>query len=145
MFLIYMVGGVCSAFTRPALGRWLIAWAASRLCGLIIVASFVTLAIANAGRLPVWMVLVLAACSSRSPADGSFRSSHPLFAVPSRRRGSFMSLTSCTRDLTSGSLQVSVAGCYEIFYGTARPITTSSAGLPLLSVSSAFGSQVEST
>jgi predicted MFS family arabinose efflux permease len=104
LFLIYMVGGVCSAFTAPAFGRLADRVGRFRVfAGLIIVASFVTLAIANAGRLPVWMVLVLAGMFFTF-ASGRFVPGQAILslAVPSRRRGSFMSLTSCTRDLTSG-------------------------------------------
>jgi predicted MFS family arabinose efflux permease len=104
LFLIYMVGGICSAFTAPAFGRLADRVGRFRVfAGLIIVASFVTLAIANAGRLPVWMVLVLAGMFFTF-ASGRFVPGQAILslAVPSRRRGSFMSLTSCTRDLTSG-------------------------------------------
>jgi MFS transporter, DHA1 family, inner membrane transport protein len=104
LFLIYMVGGVCSAFTAPAFGR--LADRVGRFkvfAALIVIASLVTLTIANAGQLPVWIVLVLAGAFFTF-ASGRFVPGQAILslAVPSRRRGSFMSLTSCTRDLTSG-------------------------------------------
>lgn len=104
LFLIYLVGGVCSALTAPAFGRLADRVGRFRVfAGLIVVASLVTLAIANAGRLPVWTVLVLAGLFFTF-ASGRFVPGQAILslAVPSRRRGSFMSLTSCTRDLTSG-------------------------------------------
>ncbi|TAK97535.1 MAG: MFS transporter [Verrucomicrobia bacterium] len=104
LFLIYMVGGVCSALTAPRFGRLADRIGRFRVfAGLIVVASFVTLTIANSGRLPVWGVLVLAGLFFTF-ASGRFVPGQAILslAVPSRRRGSFMSLTSCTRDLTSG-------------------------------------------
>ncbi len=104
LFLIYMVGGVCSAFTAPAFGRLADRVGRFRVFAvLIIVASLVTIAISNSRNLPVWGVLVLAGLFFTF-ASGRFVPGQAILslAVPSRRRGSFMSLTSCTRDLTSG-------------------------------------------
>ena len=104
LFLIYMVGGVCSALTAPAVGR--LADRVGRFqvfAVLIVAASLITLAIANSGHLPVWGTLVLAGLFFTF-ASGRFVPAQAILslAVPARRRGSFMSLTSCTRDLTSG-------------------------------------------
>jgi len=104
LFLIYMVGGVCSALTAPAFGRLADRVGRFRVFAVLIaVASLVTLAISNSGRLPVWGVLVLAGLFFTF-ASGRFVPAQAILslAVPARRRGSFMSLTSCTRDLTSG-------------------------------------------
>ena len=70
---------------------------------LIVAASLVTLAIANSGQQPVWGTLVLSGLFFTF-ASGRFVPGQAILslAVPARRRGSFMSLTSCTRDLTSG-------------------------------------------
>lgn len=104
LFLVYLVGGVCSALTAPRFGR--LADRIGRLRvfgGLITIASIVTLAISNAGPLPVWGALVLGGLFFTF-ASGRFVPGQAILslAVPSQRRGSFMSLTSCTRDLTSG-------------------------------------------
>jgi MFS transporter, DHA1 family, inner membrane transport protein len=104
LFLIYMVGGVCSAFTAPLFGRLADQLGRFRVFAvLIVVASIVTLLISNSGVLPVWGVLTLAGLFFTF-ASGRFVPGQAILslAVPSRRRGSFMSLTSCTRDLTSG-------------------------------------------
>jgi len=104
LFLIYMVGGVCSALTAPTIGRLADRVGRFRVFAILIAAaSLVTLAIANSGRLPVWGVLVLAGLFFTF-ASGRFVPGQAILslAVPARRRGSFMSLTSCTRDLTSG-------------------------------------------
>lgn len=104
LFLIYMVGGVCAALTAPAIGHLADRVGRFRVFAMLIAAaSLVTLAIANSGRLPVWGVLVLAGLFFTF-ASGRFVPGQAILslAVPARRRGSFMSLTSCTRDLTSG-------------------------------------------
>ncbi len=104
LFLIYLVGGVCSAFTAPLFGRLADRHGRLRIFALLIVAaSLTTLAIANSGRLPVWGSLALAGFFFTF-ASGRFIPGQAIMslAVPARRRGAFMSLTSCARDLTSG-------------------------------------------
>jgi predicted MFS family arabinose efflux permease len=104
LFLIYMVGGVCSAFTAPLFGKLADRLGHRRIYTmLIVVACAVTLVLTNSGPLPVWAVLLLAG-SFFTFASGRFIPAQAILslAVPARRRGSFMSLSSCTRDLTSG-------------------------------------------
>lgn len=104
LFLVYFVGGVCSACTAPFFGRLADRLGRLRVFALLIgVACIVTLLIANSGALPVWAVLVLAGLFFTF-ASGRFVPGQAILslAVPSKQRGSFMSLTSCTRDLTSG-------------------------------------------
>jgi MFS family permease len=95
---------VCSAFTAPLFGRLADRHGRLRIFALLIVAaSLTTLAIANSGRLPVWGSLALAGFFFTF-ASGRFIPGQAIMslAVPARRRGAFMSLTSCARDLTSG-------------------------------------------
>lgn len=104
LFMVYMVGGVCSAFTAPLCGRLADKYGRLRVFAiLIVVACGVTLWLANSGVLPVWGVLVSAGLFFTF-ASGRFVPAQAILslAVPAQRRGSFMSLTSCTRDLTSG-------------------------------------------
>jgi len=111
LFLIYMVGGICSALTAPLCGRLADKFGRLRVFAiLIVVASCVTLWISNSGPLPVWAVLISAGLFFTF-ASGRFIPAQAIvsLAVPSQRRGSFMSLTSCTRDLTSG-LTSSIGG-----------------------------------
>jgi MFS family permease len=70
---------------------------------LVAIASGVTLWIANTGPMPVWAILIMAGMFFTF-ASGRFIPGQAIvsLAVPSQRRGSFMSLASCTRDLTSG-------------------------------------------
>jgi predicted MFS family arabinose efflux permease len=104
LFLIYMVGGICSALTAPLFGRLADKFGRLRVFAILIaVACAVTLWISNSGPLPVWAVLISAGMFFTF-ASGRFIPAQAIvsLAVPSQRRGSFMSLTSCTRDLTSG-------------------------------------------
>ena len=104
LFLIYLIGGVCSAFTAPMFGKMADRRGHMRVYTfLIVVACVVTLMLTNAPQLPVWAVLILAA-GFFTFASGRFVPAQAIvsLAVPARRRGSFMSLSSCTRDLTTG-------------------------------------------
>ncbi len=104
LFLIYMVGGICSALTAPFCGKLADRFGRLREYAILIgVACAVTLWISNSGPMPVWAVL-LSAGLFFTFASGRFIPAQAILslAVPAKRRGSFMSLTSCTRDLTSG-------------------------------------------
>jgi predicted MFS family arabinose efflux permease len=104
LFLVYFVGGICSACTAPFFGRLADRLGRLRVFTILIfVACVVTLIIALSGKMPVWAVLILAGLFFTF-ASGRFVPGQAIMslAVPSKRRGSFMSLTSCTRDLTSG-------------------------------------------
>ena len=99
LFLIYFVGGVCSAFTAPICGRLADRFGRLRIFGILIcVACAVTLWISNSGLMPVWAVLISAGLFFTF-ASGRFIPAQAILslAVPAKRRGSFMSLTSCTR------------------------------------------------
>ncbi len=104
LFLIYFVGGVSSAFTAPLCGRLADRFGRLRVFAILIgVASAVTFWISNSGPMPVWAVLISAGLFFTF-ASGRFIPAQAIvsLAVPATRRGAFMSLTSCTRDLTSG-------------------------------------------
>jgi predicted MFS family arabinose efflux permease len=111
LFLVYLTGGVATVFTAPVTGRLADALGRRRVftC-LVAVACVVTLILTNAGRLPVWAVLVLAA-GFFVFASGRFIPGQAIMtlAVPASRRGAFMSLSGCARDLAMG-LAASVGG-----------------------------------
>ncbi len=102
--LVYMIGGALSVVTAPYVGRLADRHGRQRVftC-MVIAASVVILAIANAGPLPVWGTLALAGLFFVF-ASGRFVPGQAIvtLAVPSSRRGSFLSLSSCARDLASG-------------------------------------------
>lgn len=104
LFLVYLIGGALSVFTAPRVGRLADRHGRHRVFTyMVLAASVVILAIANAGPLPVWATLVLAGLFFVF-ASGRFVPGQAIvtLAVPSSRRGAFLSLTSCARDLASG-------------------------------------------
>ena len=70
---------------------------------MVIAASVIVLTIANAGALPIWVTLTIVGLFFTF-GSGRFVPGQAIvtLAVPSSRRGAFLSLTSCTRDLVSG-------------------------------------------
>ena len=104
LFLIYMVGGICSALTAPLCGKLADRYGRLKIFAILVaVAALVTLWIANSGPMPVWAILISAGMFFTF-ASGRFIPGQAILslAVPAKRRGAFMSLSSCTRDLTSG-------------------------------------------
>ena len=104
LFLVYFIGGVVSVFTAPKVGKLADRYGRHRVFTImVLVASVVILAMANAGPLPVWATLTLAGFFFMF-ASGRFVPGQAIvtLAVPSSRRGAFLSLTSCARDLASG-------------------------------------------
>jgi predicted MFS family arabinose efflux permease len=104
LFLVYFIGGVVSVITAPRVGRFADHHGRHRVFTyMVLIASVVVLAIANAGPLPVWGTLTLAGFFFMF-ASGRFVPGQAIvtLAVPSSRRGAFLSLTSCARDLASG-------------------------------------------
>jgi len=102
--LVYFIGGVVSVVTAPRVGRFADRHGRHRVFTyMVLTASIIILAIANAGPLPVWGTLVLAGLFFIF-ASGRFVPGQAIVtvAVPSSRRGAFLSLSSCSRDLASG-------------------------------------------
>jgi predicted MFS family arabinose efflux permease len=111
LFLVYFVGGVLTVFTAPLVGRVADSKGRFRVFSfLVAVAGLVTLAITHAGPLPTWTVLVLSGLFFVF-ASGRFVPAQAIvsLAVPSSRRGAFMSLSGCARDLAAG-LTSSIGG-----------------------------------
>ena len=104
LFLVYFIGGAVTVFTAPQVGKLADRLGRQRVfTSMVLAASVVILAIANAGPLPVWATLSLAGLFFIF-ASGRFVPGQAIvtLAVPSSRRGAFLSLTSCARDLASG-------------------------------------------
>lgn len=104
LFLVYFIGGVMSVFTAPRVGRLADSLGRQRVFTvMVLTASVVILAITNAGPLPVWATLTLTGMFFMF-ASGRFVPAQAIMtlAVPSSRRGAFLSLSSCARDLASG-------------------------------------------
>jgi MFS transporter, DHA1 family, inner membrane transport protein len=102
--LIYFTGGLLTVFTAPLIGKLADSLGRFRVfSALVIVACAVTLAISHSGRLPVWAVVILGG-SFFVFASGRFVPGQAIMtlAVPASRRGAFMSLSGCARDLAMG-------------------------------------------
>lgn len=104
LFLVYLTGGVATVFSAPVTGRLADSLGRKRVFTfMVVMACAVTLMLTNAGRLPLWTVLVLAG-GFFVFASGRFIPGQAIMtlAVPSSRRGAFMSLSGCARDLAMG-------------------------------------------
>jgi DHA1 family inner membrane transport protein len=111
LFLVYMTGGVMTVFTAPVVGRLADSLGRRRVFAVLVaVACAVTLWITNSGPLPPWVVMVQAGMFFVF-ASGRFIPGQAIMtlAVPASRRGAFMSLSGCSRDLAMG-LASSIGG-----------------------------------
>src|SRR6266536_428403 len=104
LFLVYFTGGVLTVFTAPLTGKLADRLGRFRVfSGLVAVASAVTLFITHSGRIPLWAVLASGGAFFVF-ASGRFVPGQAIMtlAVPASRRGAFMSLSGCARDLAMG-------------------------------------------
>jgi predicted MFS family arabinose efflux permease len=104
LFLLYLVGGILSVVTTPWIGRLADAHGRAKVYGILVgIAIPVTLGITHAGHLPGIAVVALGA-SFFVFASGRFIPAQAIcsLAVHPRRRGAFMSLNSCGRDIMAG-------------------------------------------
>ena len=104
LFLVYLTGGGVTIFTGPLIGkladrhgRYLV------FCILITGACVVIRLLTSAGQMSLWHTLLLAGLFFTF-ASGRFVPGQATIslAVPSARRGAYMSLVACSRDLASG-------------------------------------------
>ena len=109
--LIYFAGGALTVFTAPLIGRLADSFGPLRVfSALVAIACVVTLFISHSGPLPVWVV-VLQGAAFFVFASGRFVPGQAIMtmAVPASRRGAFMSLNGCARDIAMG-LTASLGG-----------------------------------
>jgi predicted MFS family arabinose efflux permease len=104
LFLVYLVGGLVTIFTGPFVGKT--ADRRGRFPVYLVMvagASWVIWTLTNSGPRPVWQVLALSALFFTF-ASGRFIPGQATIslAVPPARRGAYMSLVACSRDLASG-------------------------------------------
>ncbi|HEY5894242.1 MAG TPA: MFS transporter [Chthoniobacterales bacterium] len=102
--LVYFVGGIATVFSAPTIGRLADRHGRKEVFTVVVlVACVVVLAIANSGPLPVVGVLTLTLLLFVF-ASGRFVPGQAIvsLAVPARQRGTFMSLSACSRDVVSG-------------------------------------------
>ena len=93
-----------TVFTAPLIGKLADSLGRFRVfSGLVVVACVVTLVISHSGPLPVWAVVFLGGLFFVF-ASGRFVPGQAMItlAVPASRRGAFMSLSGCARDIAMG-------------------------------------------
>lgn len=104
LFLIYLTGGLVTIFTAPLIGRLADRHGKLRIYVFLVAgACAVIRLLTSSGPLPVWQTLLLAAFFFAF-ASGRFVPGQAAIsmAVPPNRRGAYMSLVACSRDLASG-------------------------------------------
>lgn len=111
LFLVYLTGGLVTIFTGPLIGKLADKHGRFLVYSCLIAGACIVIRIlTSTGPLPVWQTLVLAAFFFTF-ASGRFVPGQATIsmAVPSSRRGAYMSLVACSRDLASG-LTAAVGG-----------------------------------
>eukprot|EP00903_Cladosiphon_okamuranus_P003719 g3717.t1 len=104
LFLVYMVGGLVTIVTGPYIGRMADRYGRLRIYRILVAcAGCVILTLTYSGPRAQWEVLVISAAFFIF-ASGRFIPVQAVVsqAVERKRRGAYMSLISCTRDLTVG-------------------------------------------
>lgn len=104
LFLVYFVGGAVTIFTGPQIGKLADRFGKFRIYTVLVIGACCVVGfLTSSGPLPVWGVLIVAAlffifASGRFiPAQATIS-----MAVSPARRGAYMSLISCSRDLAAG-------------------------------------------
>ncbi len=104
LFLIYLTGGVVTIFTGPLVGKLADRHGRFRVFAIVIAGACVVIRLlTSSGPLPLWQTLLLAAFFFTF-ANGRFVPGQAAIslAVPPARRGAYMSLVACSRDLACG-------------------------------------------
>lgn len=104
LFLVYLTGGLVTIFTGPLIGKLADRYGRFRVYAFLIVgACTVIRLLTSSGPLALWQTLLLAAFFFTF-ASGRFVPGQAVIsmAVPSNRRGAYMSLVACSRDLAAG-------------------------------------------
>lgn len=104
LFLVYVVGGVVTVFSGPLVGRLADRYGKFFIYAMLVAGACVVIRVLTAsGQRPEWQVLVIAGFFFML-ASGRFIPTQATIsmAVPSARRGAYMSLVACARDLASG-------------------------------------------
>jgi DHA1 family inner membrane transport protein len=111
LFLVYMVGGAVTVFTGPQIGKLSDKHGRFLMYSILVVGACIVIRLLTAsGPRPEWQVLILSglfflfASSRFIPSQATIT-----MAVPPARRGAYMSLVACSRDLASG-LTTSIGG-----------------------------------
>ena len=104
LFLVYLTGGLVTIFTGPFIGKMADRHGRFLIYAILVGGACVAIRLlTSSGPLPLWQSLVLAGLFFAF-ASGRFVPAQAVIsmAVPSKRRGAYMSLVACSRDLASG-------------------------------------------
>ncbi len=104
LFLVYLTGGVITIFTGPFIGKMADRHGKFLMYAILVAGACVVIRVlTSAGPMPVWQTLILAGLFFTF-ASGRFVPGQATIsmAVPPARRGAYMSLVACSRDLASG-------------------------------------------
>ena len=104
LFLIYLSGGLVTIFTGPFVGRLADRHGRFRVYLYLVAGACAIIQILTTAKpMPVWQTLILAGLFFAF-ASGRFVPGQAVIslAVPPARRGAYMSLVACSRDLASG-------------------------------------------
>lgn len=108
LFLVYLTGGLVTIFTGPFIGKMADRYGRFRVYAILVAGACIVIRLlTSSGPLPLWQSLLLAGCFFAF-ASGRFVPGQATIsmAVPSNRRGAYMSLVACARDLASGATTV---------------------------------------
>ncbi len=104
LFLVYLVGGLVTIFTGPLIGKLADRHGRFRVYVFLVAGACTVIGLlTSSGPLALWQTLLLAAFFFTF-ASGRFVPGQAVIsmAVPSNRRGAYMSLVACSRDLAAG-------------------------------------------
>lgn len=104
LFMVYLTGGLVTIFTGPFIGKMADRHGRFLLYGILVAGACIVIRLlTSSGPIPVWQSLVLAGLFFAF-ASGRFIPGQAVIsmAVPSNKRGAYMSLVACSRDLASG-------------------------------------------
>lgn len=104
LFLVYLTGGLVTVFTGPFIGKMADRHGRFLVFSILVAGACIVIRLlTSSGPLPLWQSLLLAGFFFAF-ASGRFVPSQAVIslAVPSNRRGAYMSLVACSRDLASG-------------------------------------------
>jgi MFS transporter, DHA1 family, inner membrane transport protein len=104
LFMVYLTGGLVTIFTGPFIGKMADRHGRFLVYGILVFGACIVIRLlTSSGPLPVWQSLVLAGLFFAF-ASGRFIPGQAVIsmAVPSNKRGAYMSLIACSRDLASG-------------------------------------------
>jgi predicted MFS family arabinose efflux permease len=104
LFLVYLAGGLVTIFTGPLVGRLADRHGKFLIYACLVVGACIIIRLlTSSGHMALWQTLLLAALFFTF-ASGRFIPGQAVIsiAVPSARRGAYMSLVACSRDLASG-------------------------------------------